>query len=41
MLVTPHRQRALWTVFLFMGATLGAMEIVEAFDDALDERGVA
>lgn len=39
MLVSPHRRRSLRTVFLFLGATLGALETVEVFDDALNARG--
>ncbi len=36
MIVTPHRRAALRTIFLFLGGTLGAVEIVEGFDDRLE-----
>ncbi len=36
MIVSPHRYRAMYTVFWFLGGSLGAMEIVEAFDDRLE-----
>lgn len=38
MLVSLHRRHALRTVFLFLGGTLGALEIVESFDDRLETR---
>jgi len=38
MLVTARRRAALNTIFMFMGSTLGAMEILEAFDDALEAK---
>ncbi|MEJ1402559.1 MAG: hypothetical protein RPU61_03450 [Candidatus Sedimenticola sp. (ex Thyasira tokunagai)] len=38
MLVSHHRRRALHTVFAFLGSTLGALEIVENFDDLLERK---
>ncbi|MEJ1411954.1 MAG: hypothetical protein RPU60_17430 [Candidatus Sedimenticola sp. (ex Thyasira tokunagai)] len=38
MLVSHHRRHALQTLFLFLGGTLGALEIVEDFDDELESK---
>lgn len=38
MLVREKHRKALRTIFLFLGGTLGAMDIVEKFDDRMIER---
>ncbi|MBA1445864.1 MAG: hypothetical protein M3H12_18745 [Chromatiales bacterium] len=35
MLIATHRRAALTTLFLFLGGNLGALEIIERFDDHL------
>lgn len=37
LIVNKKHRAALRTIFFFLGATLGAMDIVERFDDRLEE----
>ncbi len=34
--ICVRHRRALYTVFLFLGGTIGAIEIVDAFEDRLE-----